>query len=169
MPLFLVLILGGLLIGFVGLIWGAVLAFRTTVWWGLIYILVPFGWPIFLIAYLGRTLKPTLIILLGALTVVVGVKQAPQRLQASVAQQKLSASQAVTAPTRPQTQAADQQAQLQEFKAQAERRYVELTQKRATTKPDDDAAILSFNQEVIQYNALLEQIKTLEAKLQSTN
>ena len=99
----------------------------------------------------------------------VGVKQAPQRLQASVAQQKLSASQAVTAPTRPQTQAADQQAQLQEFKAQAERRYVELTQKRATTKPDDDAAILSFNQEVIQYNALLEQIKTLEAKLQSTN
>src|SRR6516164_300042 len=106
MPLFLVLFLGGLLIGFIGLIWGAVLAFRTTVWWGLIYILVPLGWPIFLIAHLGRTLKPTLIILLGALTVVVGVKQAPQRLQASV-QQKLSASQGVTAPTRPQTQAAD--------------------------------------------------------------
>jgi hypothetical protein len=169
MPGFLICILAGLLIGFVGLIWGAVLAFRTAVWWGLIYILVPLGWPIFLIAHLGRTLKPTLIILLGALMVVAGVKQAPQRVQASVARQKLPAADSVTAPTRPQTQVADQRAQLQEYKAQAERRYVELTQKRATTKPDDDAAILAFNQEVIQYNALLEQIKTLEAQGQPTN
>jgi len=169
MPLLSIFILGGLLIGFVGLIWGAVLAFRTTVWWGLVYLLVPLGWPIFLIAHLGRTLKPTLIILLGALMVVVGVKQVPQTNHASVAAAKQSTNAAASIQPKQQDPAADQRAQLQEYKAQAERRYVELTQKRATTKPDDDAAILAFNQEVIQYNALLEQIKTLETKLQSTN
>jgi hypothetical protein len=169
MPLLSILVLGGLLIGFVGLIWGAVLAFRTTIWWGLVYILVPLGWPIFLIAHLGRTLKPTLIILLGALMVVVGVKQAPQWNHASVAVAKQSSNLAASVQPKQQDSAADQRAQLQDYKAQAERRYVELTQKRATTKPNDDAAILAFNQEVIQYNALLEQIKTLEAKVQPAN
>lgn len=42
-------------------------------------------------------------------------------------------------------------------------------QKRATTKPDDDAAMFAFNQEVIRYNALLQRIKTLEAKEQTTH
>jgi hypothetical protein len=59
--------------------------------------------------------------------------------------------------------------QLQEYKAQAAHCYSELKQKRATTKPDDDAAMFAFNQEVIRYNALLQRIKTLEAKEQTTD
>jgi hypothetical protein len=169
MPLFAMFLLGGLFVALVGIIWGAVLAFRTTVWWGVVYILVPLGWPIFLIAHLNRTWKPALITLCGIGLVAAGVTQAPNLAQAAVAHSKRQIGAVATVDLERQTQLEQQRAQLQDYKAQAEQRYVELTKKRAATKPDDDDAILAFNEEVIQYNALLERIKALEAKAQTTN
>lgn len=169
MPLFVIYLLGGLFVALVGIIWGAVLAFKTTVWWGVVYIVVPLGWPIFLIAHLGRTWKPTLITLCGIGLVATGLAQAPRHNPTAIAQSKKLTAGLESGEQQRQAPVAEEQAQLQEYKAQAERRYAELTQKRAATKPDDDAAILAFNQEVIQYNALLERIKALETKVETSN
>lgn len=132
-----ILLLAGALLFLIGFFWAMILAFRTTVWWGLAFLFVPFGWLIFLIGHLRDNSKPALLVFCGGLLFWTGFLRIPQPGQ-------LTASQ-----------------------AKADRLCAELTQKRSTINPDDKAAAKAFNDEVIAYNALLQKNKDLTAELET--
>lgn len=168
MHLFQLLILAGLLAGVVGFIWGVILAFRASVWWGLAFLFLPFGWVIFLLGRLRETAHAALLIVLGAGLLIVGIVQSPRTANATIAQKKTDEpSKGPTLEQQWETRVAARETQLKEYQAQADRQCAELTQKRAATNPQDKAAVAAFNAEVIQYNALLEQIKTMRAQLKN--
>lgn len=158
-------VLAGLFVAFIGILWGLVLAFRTTVWWGVAYLFVPLGWPIFLLGHFRQTWKPTVMILLGAAVVGVGIVQTPPPAQLTTSQAKGRRTEVATVEQQRQSQVAKTQAELQECQTTADRRCIELTQKRASTDANDKQAVAAFNLEVSQYNALLEKIKTIKVEL----
>ena len=167
MHLFQILILAGLFIGAIGFIWGVILAFRTSVLWGLGFLFLPFGWVIFLLGHLQETKRAAIVILLGVGLVIGGILQSPQKIPAPAAQKTTDQPAKGFALDQQRDARAARQAQLNEYQARADRRCTELNEKRAVTNPDDKAAVAAFNGEVVQYNALLDQIKTLRAQLQN--
>jgi uncharacterized membrane protein len=75
------LILGGIL-SIVGGIWLLVVAFQTSVWWGLGSLLVPFVSLIFVIMHWQVSKKPFLISLAGTVLVLFAAWKSPQFAQA---------------------------------------------------------------------------------------
>ena len=71
------LLLVGGLIAFVGAIWMLVVAFRTSVLWGLGCLIVPFVSLIFLVLYWSDAKKPFLYQVLGAILMGVGFAMGP--------------------------------------------------------------------------------------------
>jgi hypothetical protein len=70
----------GLLISIVAGIWLLVVAFKTSVWWGLGSLLIPFVALIFVIMHWQVAKKPFLWNLLGAVLIVVPVMMNPELL-----------------------------------------------------------------------------------------
>lgn len=175
MNLFQILMIAGLLAGTIGFIWGAVLAFRTSVLWGLAYLFLPFGWVIFVLGNLRETKHAALIMLVGVGLVIGGVVQSPRVERAGKPNKtehpakEYAIEQRPAQPQQPQApvSAADRQTELNDLIARAQRACAELNEKRAKTDPNDKAAAAAFNAEVIQYNALLDQIKTLQSQSQN--
>ena len=177
LTMYLYLILAGLFFGAIGFIWGVFLAFRASVWWGLAFLFLPFGWVIFMLGRLHETKRPALLTLLGVVLLVIGAMQAPQIQKATAksttehpAKQYALEQPPLHRQPEPQqqpTSVADPQTQLNDYIARAQRTCAELNEKRIKTNPDDKAAVAAFNAEVIQYNALLDQIKTLQAQVKT--
>jgi len=173
------LVVTGLLVSLVGSVWGIILAFRTSIWWRLAWLFLPFAALIFLIAHFRQAKGATLTLLVGTLLLVAGVTQAPQSVRAAIAQKAEdhpAKEYAIEQPKQqiapalqqsPAVPALDPQAQLNECIARAQRVCAELTEKRAKTNPDDKEAVAAFNAQVIEYNTLLEQIKTLQAQVKT--
>ena len=170
------LVAAGVLVSLIGSVWGLVLAFRTSIWWGLSWLFLPFAALIFLLVHFKQAKGAALTILIGAALLGVGFSQAPQSLKAAIAQKPEDHAAKEYAIEQPKQQVAvqpspvaaiDPQVQLNDCIARAQKTCAELTEKRAKTNPDDKAAVAAFNAQVLDYNALLEQIKTLQAQVKT--
>ena len=75
------LLIVGMILGVVGGIWLLVIAFKTSVWWGLGSLLIPFVSLIFVIMHWQPSKKPFLIYIAGAVLVIIAVMNSPELRQ----------------------------------------------------------------------------------------
>lgn len=68
----------GMILSFVGGIWLLVVAFKTSVWWGLGSLFIPLVGLIFVILHWQPSKKPFLISVVGTVLLIIGAMNSPQ-------------------------------------------------------------------------------------------